>query len=39
MHKVISLIMLALYAMSSQAIEIKHELGSTEVEVTPQKKL
>ncbi|GGK49247.1 MULTISPECIES: ABC transporter substrate-binding protein [Aliivibrio] len=37
MHKVISLIMLALYAMSSQAIEIKHELGSTEVEVTPQK--
>ncbi|OCH36502.1 ABC transporter substrate-binding protein [Aliivibrio fischeri] len=37
MHKVISLIMLALYAMSSQAIEIKHELGSTEIEVTPQK--
>ncbi|OCH20016.1 peptide ABC transporter substrate-binding protein [Aliivibrio fischeri] len=37
MYKVISLIMLALYAMSSQAIEIKHELGSTEIEVTPQK--
>ncbi|MUK93048.1 ABC transporter substrate-binding protein [Aliivibrio fischeri] len=37
MHKVISLIMLALYAMPSQAIEIKHELGSTEIEVTPQK--
>ncbi|AAW87229.1 iron-hydroxamate transporter subunit [Aliivibrio fischeri ES114] len=37
MYKVISLIMLALYAMSSQAIEIKHELGFTEIEVTPQK--
>ncbi|TDM52143.1 ABC transporter substrate-binding protein [Aliivibrio fischeri] len=37
MYKVISLIMLVLYAMPAQTAEIKHELGITEITRMPQK--
>lgn len=37
MYKVISLIMLVLYAMPAQTEEIKHELGITEITRIPQK--
>ncbi|MCE7535914.1 iron-siderophore ABC transporter substrate-binding protein [Aliivibrio fischeri] len=37
MYKVISLIMLVLYAMPAQTAEIKHELGITEITRVPQK--
>ncbi|MGN2613428.1 ABC transporter substrate-binding protein [Aliivibrio fischeri] len=37
MYKVISLIMLVLYAMPAQTEEIKHELGITEITRMPQK--
>ncbi|MUK68452.1 iron-siderophore ABC transporter substrate-binding protein [Aliivibrio fischeri] len=37
MYKVISLMMLVMYAMSAQTAEIKHELGLTEITRAPQK--